>query len=172
MKKLILFSITAFFITVNYAQASKMVLANDEWLSTSKLFTAQPFSPIDCDVIIDYVKAGNNGKALRAAGWSVLKNRINLRFGALYTKDDKGPLLVKNCEWEILDETEVPVAIDIEISDPGTPDLFSDVVAVGEAVLEDGDDAAAAPVPEPATMFLLGSGILGLAGAHRAKNKK
>jgi hypothetical protein len=49
--------------------------------------------------------------------------------------------------------------------------VFGDFYLDSSTLTASGDAASSAPVPEPATLLLLGSGLLGLAGFGRKKNR-
>jgi len=170
MKKLLLslFSIAVFFSSANHVQAFQIVSADDGWFSESS-GTAALFLKGDGDLIMDYVKAGNTQWRLnkqKTERWNDLFNRIKLKLETLQSKCISGPVSV-NCDQDLMTETVEPDAEVIVIADPNDPVIFCEN---GDGVPGVTDDQTA-PVPEPATLFLLGSGMLGLFGFGRKKQK-
>lgn len=135
----------------------------------------------DNSVLINYVNAGGNvylaggtgwgGSANEAARWNTFLNEFGLGFGTYYN-GIQGNIAIDN-------DHEIFAGVDHLYQNNGNTTL--DIVAndsLAQVLVElNGQglyavyDNTTAPVPEPATMLLLGTGILGFIGTRR-KGKK
>ncbi|MFA6009503.1 MAG: PEP-CTERM sorting domain-containing protein [Desulfobacteraceae bacterium] len=170
MKKLLLslFSIAVFFSAANHAYACQIVSADDGWFSVSSGAKALSLNGFSGDLIMDYAKAGNTEwrmKKQKTERWDVLFNRIKNGLGTLDYKSTSDSVVV-NCGQDIFSGTGISNLEDVVIADSNNSELFYENDDVSDVA-----DDSTAPVPEPATLFLLGSGILGLAGFGRKKQK-
>lgn len=154
MKKLLLslFSVAVFFTAAHQAQAYPMVPADDgRWSDSQGVAALFPIGDIG-DLITNFVKAGNTQWRLyqqKTERWDDLFNRVQLTLG-------------KSTTDLVLEDSD---AEEMVISDSNDPMVVPENGDVESGMTDD----STSPVPEPATLFLIGSGMLGLFGFGRKK---
>lgn len=152
MKKLMLslFSVAVIVFAAHHAQAYPMVSTDDGFESHAP---AALFLKGDVgDLITNFVAVGNTQWRLNqqtTERWDALFNRVQLKLG-------------KFAAGSVLENSDAETIV---ISDSNDPIVFSENGDVESVVTDD----PTAPIPEPATLFLLGSGMLALFGFGRKK---
>jgi hypothetical protein len=135
--------------------------------------------------IFDYTKEAGAVKTVTASGWTYLDEGFYFAFG-VHTggKNDptadyfffSNPQLNKyangisvdsDLQHPKVDYSAGKVAINLEDQLAGGDKDFNDMVVVGFGLINQMNPAA--PVPEPTTMVLFGTGLAGLAGVARRK---
>ncbi len=171
---------------------STMTSAGHDWtVSTSLTFDMATISTYDAiflagtatdtSILIDYVNAGGNvylaggtgwgGAVEEAARWNPFLNAFDMGFDSPYNGIEGNVAI--NSDHAIFDGVNYLYqdlgsdTLELVADNPNTDVLVSQDGHGLYAVYDDSQNAE--PVPEPATIFLLGAGLFGIVGIKRRK---